>query len=632
MIAEQLVFGYRDGHRRLGGSAELDKVAAGALLGATDASVGARTDRLITALPLPSVGFYALCGTWPAPEGGRPGAVWAHALLVPLDRLGDLTELETLASALRRPSPDALADFARPRELEADALRPPHFSDPVVLAQLLAAGTEPDGISAVVASDLGAGEAALFALWDSAWPNLRATLSFRTRERVKAAPQLGYLCVARRVTGMWRPQATATRSHAAAVAESRWIRELAAATGERSGRKRDLRAFLRAFGPEGPPRLARLVSLGELHELVRRGRAPAVARVLAAEHPKAADAPALKLALFGRRHAEWWDAAELDLILAVFGVGGRSFDLESLELSPRVRRLVGAGHALELIEVRPHRGSKRFTSILLAALVKEATPLLLCDVLGADLALGGEVARARPELLERTEPWSVATEEQAVALAAAVELSDRAIAAAVLAGRFSAVKPVIPLPTAALRLARAGELRALRRLFADRVPAEAFAGEDAEELRIQLAAAGIETGSGADLLDALEARRDRIDEEWLRAAVHALACAGKKRQRAALEVVFGPLHRAITEDRLSHELSAELGKIAPPTHDPALGLHRLLVARARDEAWPAEALKRALRGSGPYPKELKAEVDGDDGDPFVAAAKAALKGWKRFVG
>jgi Nucleotidyl transferase AbiEii toxin, Type IV TA system len=35
--------------------------------------------------------------------------------------------------------------------------------------------------------------------------DLRATLSFRTRERVRASPQLGYLCVARRVTGMWRP-------------------------------------------------------------------------------------------------------------------------------------------------------------------------------------------------------------------------------------------------------------------------------------------------------------------------------------------------------------------------------------------------------------------------------------------
>jgi hypothetical protein len=30
--------------------------------------------------------------------------------------------------------------------------------------------------------------------------------------------------------------------------------------------------------------------------------------------------------------------------------------------------------------------------------------------------------------------------------------------------------------------------------------------------------------------------------------------------------------------------------------------------------------------------ELKAEIRGDDDDAFVAAAKAALKVWKRYVG
>lgn len=629
MIAQQVIFGYRDGHRRLGGSVELDKLAAGALLGATDANVGSRTTRLITALPLPSVGLYALCGTWPAPEGGRPGAVWAHSLLIPLGGLGEVNELEAVASALRRPSPNTLADFAQPFELEAGSRSPLRSSDPDVLAELLAAATDPDAVPVVEVSDLSRGEAALFALWDSAWPALRATLSFRTRERVKAAPQLGYLCVARRVTGMWRPHAADARSNAVNLSQSRWVHELA--TRPLRSEKRDLRAFLWAFGPEGASQLAQLVSLGQLRELVQSGQTHRVAHLLASEHPKSTDAPVLKRALFGREHGAWWDAPELDLIEAIFGVGGRGFDLKSLELRPRVRKLVAAGRAIELIDARPRRGSKQLTSILVDALVKEATPSLLCDVLTADAALAEDVVRARPELLENEETWSIATDEQAAALAAAAELSDRAVASAVLAGRFSAVKPIVPLSTVALRLARARQLKALRKLFDDQESAEVLAGDHADELRIQLAAAGVGTGSFTELLYALEARRDQVDEVWLRAAVYALGTAGKKRQRTALEVVFGPLHHAITDDRFPHELWGELGKVTPPADDPALRLRRLLVVRARDEEWPSEALERALRGSGPYVKELKAEL-GDDDDPFVAVAKAALKAWKRFVG
>lgn len=630
MIAQQLIFGYRDGHRRLGGSAEIDSVAETALLGATDARIGPNTDRLISALPLPSVGLYALSGTWPAPERGRAGAVWAHALLVPLDQIGDLGRLETVASALRRPTLDALVDFARPLELSEDWV-PMRHAQPALIAQLLTAATEPDGIAVATASDLAKGEAALFAVWDSAWPDLRTTLSFRTRERVKAVPQLGYLCVARQVTGMWRPRDRVAGSRAATFAESRWVRELAEGGSMPEDRRHDFRAFLRTFGPEEPPQLAHLVSLGLLHDLVRRDEPGPVARMFAVEHPKRNDASALKRALFGRLHADWWSTTELSVVLAVLGVGGKSFDLKSLELTQRVRSLVAAGHAVELIDASP-ANSKRLRSILLAALVEEATSSLLLDVLGADRSLGEDMARSRPELLEQQDVWSNATDEQASRLAAVAELSDRAIAAAVLSGRVSSLTPVVSLSMVALRLVRAGELGALRRLFDNRGPAEVLAGEKGDELRIELAAAGVDTEPVNELLRALEARRDRIDEAWLRAAVSALASTKTSGQRAALEVVFGPLHQAITDDRLPHELWEKLGRIAPRADDPAMRLRRLLVARARDESWPSAVLERALRDAGPGMNELKAEIHGDDDDPFVAATKAALKVWKRYVG
>lgn len=632
VIAEQLVFGYRDGHRRLAGSTELDKAAAAALLGATDANVGSRTRRLITALPLPSVDLYALCGTWPAPAGGRPGAVWAHALLVPLGHLGRLNELETLAAELRLPTVETLAEFSQPVELTGEASPSDAPADPMVLAQLLAAAVAPDGVPVVATNDLASGEASLFALWNGAWGELRAKLSFRTRERVKAAPQPGYLCVARRVTGMWRPTAAASNEYAATLAKAAWLHELLVAHEAPGRNSRDLHGFLQAFGSESPPELAELIALGELFDLVLAGVPRPVARALARDHPTADQSRTLKRALFGPTYTRWWDPPEIDVVLAVLGVRGKGFGLRDLDFFDRVRGLVAGGQAERLIRAVSGRVPKQVRALVLDAVIEEATPTLLCEALNADRVLGQEVARARPELLERPQTWSTATRDQATVLAAAVELSDRAIAAAVTAGQYAAIQPHVSLTSAALRLARAREFRALRMLIEHAPNGQAFDGDEGNELRLQLAAAGIRTAPVAELLDALEARRAQVDETWLRAAVSALVGASRKQERRALEIVFGPLHHAITDDRLPTELWDDLGKITPPADDPALRLRRLLVARARDDGWSSASLERALRDGGPYVRELKKEIDGDDDDPFVAVAKAALKTWKRLVG
>jgi hypothetical protein len=114
-------------------------------------------------------------------------------------------------------------------------------------------------------------------------------------------------------------------------------------------------------------------------------------------------------------------------------------------------------------------------------------------------------------------------------------------------------------------------------------------------------------------------------------AVSVLNRTGKKRRGRVLEVVFGPLHHAVTDDRLPHDLWSELGRIAPPASDPALRLRRMLINEARDGDWPRETLERALRGGGPYIKELKTELSADDNYEFAAVARAVLRGWKRFI-
>ena len=79
---DQLVFGYEEGHRMLGGSIEIPAASLAILLGATDAPVESSKDRLVTGLPIDEIARYALCFTWSAPESPRLGAVWSHVLLV----------------------------------------------------------------------------------------------------------------------------------------------------------------------------------------------------------------------------------------------------------------------------------------------------------------------------------------------------------------------------------------------------------------------------------------------------------------------------------------------------------------------------------------------------------------------
>lgn len=83
----------------------------------------------------------------------------------------------------------------------------------------------------------------------------------------------------------------------------------------------------------------------------------------------------------------------------------------------------------------------------------------VCEDLGADRSLGEDLARALPGLLERPEVWSNTTDEQASALAAVGEPSDRVIAAAVLGGRFAVLNPVVSLSSAAPSTCTRGRTR-----------------------------------------------------------------------------------------------------------------------------------------------------------------------------
>jgi len=611
---DQVVFGYRDGHRRLAGSVELDHEAGSLLLGATDARVGAEVNRLVTALALPSADRYALSVTWPAPDAGRPGAVWAHTLLLTPEQIAEIDDGWSLMRAFRPPSRETLYSYSSQLAFDPSAAESAAPTvEPDLLLELVTAAVHPEGIAVVPHSDLDAGEAALVALWTAAWPALRARLGFRTRDRFKATPNAGFVCIARRVTGMLSPPPLSPLASEA----SAWERRIAAWDPR-------LRHFLREFGPAEKPDLGRLASLASLFELVDGALVRPAVDQLAREYPKPQAGHVLKLALLGPAPS-WWKVAEIELIKALLAARTRAFDPVALSLDERLRRAVSAGKLAALLDAGAADAPAEMRALLVEAIAATADPSVVLTSLREDPDLGEQVLRAAPGVLEDAALWRAANEAEVQSLARRRNLSSEALDAALEAGCLRELAHALSFGTLLRRAVAGGFIRRL--LKASRherdVAASAFTGDGGEELRLELAAAGGDAGSRTDLLAALERTRSRPDETWLRVAADLLAASDRRSRRDVLEVVFGPLHHAMTDDRLPHELWHSIDPVLPEAHDPALRLRRLLVGLAREDEWPRASLERALRDSGPYIAEIRHDVEKDD--PLWKPLKHAVK-------
>jgi hypothetical protein len=126
-----------------------------------------------------------------------------------------------------------------------------------------------------------------------------------------------------------------------------------------------------------------------------------------------------------------------------------------------------------------------------------------------------------------------------------------------------------------------------------------------------------------DLLSRLDRTRDNVDEFWLRAGVEAISSSILP-AREVLPVTFGPLHNAITADRLPRDCWSRLDHVLPTAGDPALRLRRYMLNIARDEQWDSDTFESALRGAGPHAGQLLQDFAGED-DWWVAAARAVIR-------
>jgi len=198
---DQLLFGYRDGHELLAASIDIDARLEAELLPHADARFEDESDHYLVGLWIAGLSRFMLTRIWPAPELPRPGAVWAHSLLVD-DRYLKTADPLLLLNLFQRPSG---SDFDRYRvgiSVEAQGEKS-YVELPSQLALALSEAVyEPMKSGAVVIwSDGQSRENGLLAVWRSLPPPMRQSFSFRTRGRARTGSSRYGIQVATQLAG-----------------------------------------------------------------------------------------------------------------------------------------------------------------------------------------------------------------------------------------------------------------------------------------------------------------------------------------------------------------------------------------------------------------------------------------------
>jgi hypothetical protein len=109
----QALHGYRDGHRLLTSSIQLDEFATIEMARMSDLMPKRlKADGYyFCAYPLKSINRYVLSCTWPAPEMPRPGCVWTHSLIMDYAIVAKLVSIQSLIPSFRKPEVTKFDEF-----------------------------------------------------------------------------------------------------------------------------------------------------------------------------------------------------------------------------------------------------------------------------------------------------------------------------------------------------------------------------------------------------------------------------------------------------------------------------------------------------------------------------------------
>ena len=600
---DQLVFGYEEGHRLLGGSTTIPATALAVLLGATDAPVESSTDRLVTGVPLDSIARYALCFTWNAPELPRPGAVWSHVLLLELRHFESPGIVGLLRKLARRPEPRGLGYYSTRLDLGSEGApgEARSLCCSLDLIEAIATAVYGDGGPVVVHKNLADSEDALFAIWEAQWPKLRSRFEFRTRESARASSSRGVV-VARRVQGMMR--------HATVPQRTAWIAALAESIAEQQASP--LHDFLRTFGPRDIPEAMTVGWLARLYCHVEAEDCAAVRDALESRYGDRRSGRQLKEGLFGRSEGSWWTVSEGARLGTILGVNCDAWDLQALALKRRLSYWIQVNGVGRLLQDFCKTGPESVRDALVNGLVQSGRTSDLAPLVRVDPELAARWLVERPVVGWEPHAWQGLEHDEVEAVWSALGSPDvSSVLAAAVAGHAHAAIQGLGLARALCSAARARNFAAAAALVkASTWPNAAKVAEEDTEVALLLGAIWVDRDVPG-LIVALEARRDEIDEIWLKAAARAISRSDLPAGRV-LEVVFGPLHHAITDDRVPFECWEFLDRVLPEAPDPALRLRRCLVRTAKEERWGQKRYRRALRGAGPHASELYREFSDDE--------------------
>lgn len=402
----QALFGYDRGHRLIASSVRLDRDDQWVLRAVTDMKFGPDTERCLTILPVATAGFDAFIRTWRAPKTFRPGSVWSHAILVPVDMVNNLGDFGFLDHLFRRPTletPDQLAVvqtmYEQPLSIDAPE-RPTPVDGPEDLLDALVAATYGDAPGEVRAQDLATAERVLLGLVAQQSPSLRASFAARTRHRLSASSVAQFhVQVVERPSGKVSPtRAARTEWSGALVADLR-------------NPDPEFRSFLATYGSAPSTTRATIRTLVDLFLVLSSGSVQSVSDFIQQHFPKASSMRGLKRDLYGptgRERLGAWPSGESDRLTALLGLRPGTIDYKDLAVGHRLEQLLvtspGVAHSIVApIDWMVLQGEGRLAVV--DALTTAADTNLLVSVVSEHPNLGVELLSNRPDTWVAPETW-----------------------------------------------------------------------------------------------------------------------------------------------------------------------------------------------------------------------------------
>lgn len=615
---DQLVFGYREGHELLAGSIDVDPRQQLELLPHADARFEDDSEHYLVGLPLLALELFMLVRIWPAPELPRPGAVWAHALL--LNRVAmDLLDPVELAENFRRPTTASLETYVDPLLLVPP--QPRRVDAPVELMEtlcLLAYGGPQRG-PVVLWSELTQSEDALLALWRGLPTDRRATYSFRTRGRARAGNSPYALQIAARFGGrspsgdieLWDPR------HLDSDQRPAWAKEIASASLDPAD---PLGCAIRNLATD----VEEAVQLTELWPAVRKEDPVRVLSALETGLSRSAPTP-IADALFGSPKDEGlWGLSEGQRVEALLRHGVHLAADEGLLPASRMAEAWKSDHdrMLQLFDER-----FELPSLSTTVMYESGASALSGDELTMRAGSSGVlelIISERQDLLAERPLWE-SVEQNASgetirhAVAAALTLIPvKQLIRAMLAAKAwhclaLGVESSMPVSTLAAELSREcpTDSEHWEQVFVTRRPELLDYLAKGERVRPEALVLGAATLGDRDLQEVrlrrwviagreLHARKDAVAvRAGSRLLCASLGTNGESARKLLIDA-FGPVQAAIEDDRLDQESAYLLDRSLPKRKwgDLSERLSKVLVESMESSQWSRDDLLKALEPAG----------------------------------